>query len=720
MPRRILTAYERVAAWYEAAEAPKKIYRGIRLTNLPPEMLEKIRRLQEPPMDESEVGQHLQIGPMLLDHIQNTPWKPFSATPDELAYTGAGRHWTRRRDFAEMAASNQIGPGISVIMEADDPGEDYYDPELPMTGKRPDGTGWEDEEEATLLPNTPLNFTSIRLPKKWLFPEVLDDPYYHNMEQEYGHPYPGGPRQGIGGVTKDPFGKKQASRTAMPAVDAYDTRYRPEERHPYPVVPNGPWYHGSDHDLSDGTELVPGGGKSKWTDIYEGDWEERPNWVWFSDDPDEAQAWGKNVYLINPTEDGPHRWNGQAYNNDYVSQRARVIRKLNPDEFEAIPRRTASYYDPMGEQDWNEIYGDLPDHVHRGIGVNLPDDLHRMVHDPAIPAEQRAQALLQHLTSPEARVSPWGNDWREGLGTSWSGDDSVAEDFARQSASQLTDYNQSQAGPNQDFTWGTDEDGDPVGKPGTAVMLRALRPELDEIDDDPNGDGSGMRYTYHGHGEQEVPVRGGSSMNIRGISWRPILPMFHPDYLTDPEEYTTHDFADDNWRTASRHRTAALAEDFVNKLRDEFVKWHGKSDYGLRYWENIEQFLADKYPEASRNFGFGLEEARPLLRNEEMFYGRDLYDDETLTPYKTGPDIEAQLGYDPRNVAAGMVYLHNNANNINRPGSRDAELMEDEDLLYNIFSQRQKMQDEYNKKKSQQPEQLTLFSHRAAPVEGPR
>lgn len=217
--------------------------------------------------------------------------------------------------------------------------------------------------------------------------------------------------------------------------------------------------------------------------------------------------------------------------------------------------RIASYYDPMGEQDWNEIYGDLPEFVHRGVGVNLPDDLHRMVHDPAIPVEQRAQALLQHLTTPEARVSHWGHDSREGLGTSWSGDDGVAEDFARQSANQLTDYNQSQAGPNQDFTWGTDEDGDPVGKPGTAVMLRALRPELDDIDDDPNGDGSGMRYTYHGHGEQEVPVRGGTSMNIRGISWRPILPMFHPDYLTDPEEYTTHDFADDNWRTAAT-RTA--------------------------------------------------------------------------------------------------------------------------------------------------------------------
>lgn len=198
---------------WRVASTPGKIYRGIRLTNLPDELRSEIHRLQQPPMETHEVGQHLKIGPMLLDHLHNTPWKPFTQTPDHLAYTGLGRHWSRRKEFAQMAASNQIGPGMSVVIEADDPGERHYDPDLPMTGKRPDGTGWEDEQEATLLPNTPLNITSIRLPGK-LFDEVLDDPYYHNMEQEYGHPYPGGPRAGVGGVTVDPFAKKRQARTA--------------------------------------------------------------------------------------------------------------------------------------------------------------------------------------------------------------------------------------------------------------------------------------------------------------------------------------------------------------------------------------------------------------------------------------------------------------------------------------------------------------------------
>ena len=240
----------------------------------------------------------------------------------------------------------------------------------------------------------------------------------------------------------------------------------------------------------------------------------------------------------------------------------------DPDQMKLWPSPqkevTAGYGDPMGEQDWSEIYPTLPDTIHRGIGVNLPDDLHRMVHDPSIPVEQRAQALLKHIGTPEARVSPWGHDSREGLGTSWSGDDGVAEDFARSRANQLTDYNQSQA---SDDTWGLDEDGDPVGKPGTAVMLRALRPELDEIDDDPNGDGSGMRYTYWGHGEREVPVRGYSSLNVSGISWRPVLPMFHPDYATDPEEYTHHDFVGDNYHYA--RRTAEFSSQPLN-VTDEY------------------------------------------------------------------------------------------------------------------------------------------------------
>lgn len=226
------------------------------------------------------------------------------------------------------------------------------------------------------------------------------------------------------------------------------------------------------------------------------------------------------------------------------------------------PRKRKASYDPLGEQDWSEIYEDLPDMVHRGIGVSLPDDLHRTVYDQSLSPDERAMALLDFLSTPEARKTPWGNDWREGLGTSWSGDEGVAEDFSRTNANQFTRHNEGEALKAEDFTWGTDDEGDPIGKPGTAVMFHAERPSLDDIDVDSSGDGSGMRYTYYGHGEREVPVLGGTPMGIRGISWRPILPMGHPDYMTHPEEYIRHTFDEPIYRNASHRHAMPLPEGY--------------------------------------------------------------------------------------------------------------------------------------------------------------
>lgn len=209
----------------------------------------------------------------------------------------------------------------------------------------------------------------------------------------------------------------------------------------------------------------------------------------------------------------------------------------------------------FGEQDWKEVYDDVPDEVHRGLGVGLPDDLHRFVHDESKPVHERAKALLRHVTDSSSRHmidysdNSLHRDFRSGLGTSWSGDQDVAEDFSRRNADVFTDHHQRHAEKHEDKTWGhymePHEDGAypvHVGKPGTAVVLHAHKPELHEIDDNLNGDGSGVRYTYHGHGEQEVPVHGGTSMRIKGISWRPVLPMEHPGYVEDPETYTRHDF----------------------------------------------------------------------------------------------------------------------------------------------------------------------------------
>jgi len=247
--------------------------------------------------------------------------------------------------------------------------------------------------------------------------------------------------------------------------------------------------------------------------------------------------------LVQDPRDYRHDWHNLL---DEPQQRTAAFDFEDDIENKGVRPRKASY-DPLGEQDWSEIYDELPDTVHRGIGVNLPDDLHRMVHDQSIPPNERAMALLDFLGTPEARKNPWGNDWREGLGTSWSGDEGVAEDYARTSAERFTEHNQGEPNP----IWGTDDFGDPLGKPGTAVIFHAERPALEDIADDPNGDGSGQRYTYYGHGEREIPFIGGASVGLRGISWRPVLPVLHPDYATDPEEYTQHWFDEPVYRQAA-------------------------------------------------------------------------------------------------------------------------------------------------------------------------
>lgn len=131
-------------------------------------------------------------------------------------------------------------------------------------------------------------------------------------------------------------------RTAMPAADAYDNWKQPQPSD-YPPVSNrgampqaspdagtGPWYHGTDYSLPDGTMLTPGGGRSRWDSWYgEGsDRANRPQWVWLADNPDDAQAWGSNVYEVSPQDEGPWPWNGSG-TEGHVSPRAQVVQRVD-------------------------------------------------------------------------------------------------------------------------------------------------------------------------------------------------------------------------------------------------------------------------------------------------------------------------------------------------------------------------------------------------------
>ena len=125
------------------------------------------------------------------------------------------------------------------------------------------------------------------------------------------------------------FPPHTASRTAMPAIDAYDKDFPIDERREHPRnQQSGPWFHGSDHDLPNGTILVPGKA-TKWQQIYDNpNTSSRANWVWFTPGINHAATYGQHVYEVEPLDEGPWPWND--HRGQHVSPRARIIRKVDP------------------------------------------------------------------------------------------------------------------------------------------------------------------------------------------------------------------------------------------------------------------------------------------------------------------------------------------------------------------------------------------------------
>jgi hypothetical protein len=177
--------------------------------------------------------------------------------------------------------------------------------------------------------------------------------------------------------------------------------------------------------------------------------------------------------------------------------------------------------------------------VHRGIGVSLPDDLHRMVHDQSRPVHERARALLEHVSDhPEGQGH---------LGTHWTTENGVAEDFAETAAKWKRDEDDRDR-PDHDFSFGHhDEEWEGeterarMPKPGTAVVFHAYEPHPDVIDRDPHRWGNGDVYGYSEHGEREVPVRSSHDLDLRGISWAQVHSDDDPRSYGLPE-YEHHDF----------------------------------------------------------------------------------------------------------------------------------------------------------------------------------
>lgn len=157
--------------------------------------------------------------------------------------------------------------------------------------------------------------------------------------------------------------------------------------------------------------------------------------------------------------------------------------------------------------------------------------------------------------------------------------------------------------------------------------------------------------------------------------------------------------------------TAALTQDIVDRLGKEFDDWWGEREHidhpfawpgrgPIGHWPNVEDFLYDKYPAAHRGLDMGYEETEPILAErpwEEDDWGHQ--------QYATGPEAVAQYGYDPKEIAAGMLLLHNQTHPF-----RGHLAQEDQDRLVDIFQKRQKMQRDFDRRMKQQGEQQAFFT----------
>lgn len=176
------------------------------------------------------------------------------------------------------------------------------------------------------------------------------------------------------------------------------------------------------------------------------------------------------------------------------------------------PDHSAVHEDWLHSQTWHTPWEDGPYHemahtIHRGMSVELPKDVHKVVHDDERPMHERAQALVDHLTSKDPHI-----------GTFWSDRKRTSEEYAVHTITRSGD----------DYT---------------PVVFHARKPELHHIMTDPEDlDYHGVYSFNHvnGDGEQtnrEVPLQGGAPVHVTGVSW--MKPTYKHEHETG---WVRHDF----------------------------------------------------------------------------------------------------------------------------------------------------------------------------------
>lgn len=486
---------------------------------------------------------------------------------------------------------------------------------------------------------------------------------------------------------------------AEPLADAYDPRaeYQDDYVHPDRVTKlpttRGKWYHISPHVIPVGTKLTPKGGSSPF--FYDDDTPpegryrsslpgKRKEWVWF-DRKQKMKDWLEvmqyampeiHLYEVKPEVEGPWPWNGSG-EAGHVAPAATVVRKI------PIKRHpfVVDGHVLFNGVDWNGsedplskaaavirmaksvLSGESPTlmQLHRGVGFQkgeLPPEMEQRFEQAAAGQADPnfIKDLLLHLDRDGGGM---GEFWAHGKEGPW-----LAQTYSAR-------------------VW-------PDKWTNLPSHYRVL------LDADWDGSESDMDFDTDPDYRKLLP---GAKVRVRNIKIR------------TPK----HDWIDLGGEPEGSVRYAAVNQDLLNRLHGEFKDWWGKegpahveqtiatsgwpqdtlknfadraiSERGpVGFWPNVEGFLKSRYPAAHRNMFMGYEDTRPLLDWKKN------YDHDAGIPlYETGPEAEAKHGYDPREVVAAMLLLHNQSDP--RRNQLNADLAkEDEDRLNEIAQKRVQMQ----------------------------
>ena len=211
------------------------------------------------------------------------------------------------------------------------------------------------------------------------------------------------------------------------------------------------------------------------------------------------------------SDDGKAWWAG--YSKDKKVQRGRVEAGVDAVSF----FREAKF--EQEPEDWASILPKMKG-IHRGMSIELPEDVHNVVHDSQqYSPEHRAKALVDHIQQQYG-----------GLGTHWS-DEKTAHKFAQ--------------GNHQ---------------PGrTKVVLHAHTPHPDHVETDPDQlrEGAVYRHDNWMAGEKEIPLKQGAPAQVHSVTW------YGPRNKKTKAELHSWD---------QGHHTAGRAEPAVEDVRSFFQR----------------------------------------------------------------------------------------------------------------------------------------------------